>query len=717
MTGEFFLDWAVMTVSLFNTILLLWLGLTVFLNAERRTLGIWLAVSGLFMGAAFFLSHTTILGLGANYYTPGINTWWRLGWVPVVISPYAWYTIMLWYTGYWEGGESSVHRRHRLWFILITLITIVLTALLIFVNSLPSFHQITELNLSDALSLAGFPVMMIIYPIYILACIGLSLDALLRPGPTLRVMGQLARRRARPWLIGATFALLAVSLLVALVILWVASTAGEIPIYRPGAYSPNLARTVALFDLVIASLIATSVLLTGQAIVSYEVFTGKSLPRRGLIGYWRWAIILACGFSVMVGLGLTLSTPPIYSLLLSICLMVAFYALLGWRSYIDRQRFISNLRPFVSSQKLYEQLLNPTSLSGELDIREPFNALCKDVLEARQAYLIPLGAQAPLFGTPLAYPQGTPPHPASLTKVLLEHRQEKPLYISLEPKEFNDTNWAVPLWNQSGASGILLLGNKVNDGLYTQEEIEFSGTVCERLVDIQASAEMAKRLMALQRQRLVKSQVLDRQTRRVLHDDVLPSLHAAMLTLNKPGTEISKEQENTLSQLSDLHRQIADLLHSMPVDALQEVVQVELRHAFDHVNWQVAPRAAEKAEKLTPIKAEVLFYAAREAIRNAAQHARDETSDSQLRLDVTIAWQGGSVSSQAGLQILVEDNGVGIGKIENKERNSGQGLALHSTMLAVIGGELSVESTPGASTRITIHLPAESFDDPSAVGR
>ena len=45
MTGEFFVDWATMAVSLFNTVLLLWLGLTILLNAELRTWGTWLAGS------------------------------------------------------------------------------------------------------------------------------------------------------------------------------------------------------------------------------------------------------------------------------------------------------------------------------------------------------------------------------------------------------------------------------------------------------------------------------------------------------------------------------------------------------------------------------------------------------------------------------------------------------------------------------------------------
>ncbi len=47
MSGNFSLDWLTLAVSLFNTILLLWLGLTVLLNAERRSWGIWMAGGGL----------------------------------------------------------------------------------------------------------------------------------------------------------------------------------------------------------------------------------------------------------------------------------------------------------------------------------------------------------------------------------------------------------------------------------------------------------------------------------------------------------------------------------------------------------------------------------------------------------------------------------------------------------------------------------------------
>ena len=64
MSGTLVLDWAILAVSLYNTIVLLWLGLTVLLNSERRSLGVWMLGSGLLLGAGFFISHTAILGSG-----------------------------------------------------------------------------------------------------------------------------------------------------------------------------------------------------------------------------------------------------------------------------------------------------------------------------------------------------------------------------------------------------------------------------------------------------------------------------------------------------------------------------------------------------------------------------------------------------------------------------------------------------------------------------
>ena len=57
------------------------------------------------------------------------------------------------------------------------------------------------------------------------------------------------------------------------------------------------------------------------------------------------------------------------------------------------------------------------------------------------------------------------------------------------------------------------------------------------------------------------------------------------------------------------------------------------------------------------------------------------------------------------LSITVEDNGVGAAY--GAAAGRGEGLALHTAMLAVIGGTLTLESAAGAFTRVTIHPPAQ----------
>jgi signal transduction histidine kinase len=75
--------------------------------------------------------------------------------------------------------------------------------------------------------------------------------------------------------------------------------------------------------------------------------------------------------------------------------------------------------------------------------------------------------------------------------------------------------------------------------------------------------------------------------------------------------------------------------------------------------------------------------------------------DRPLSLRVAIAWHD-------GLEVVVEDDGVGLD--DRDEPAGGQGLALHSTMLAVVGGTLTLDSAPGRYTRAMISLPEGSGD-------
>jgi hypothetical protein len=381
------------------------------------------------------------------------------------------------------------------------------------------------------------------------------------------MMGDLARRRARPWLAATAVLLLIISFLVGIAMMWVVLNVlsrqrGLIEFYDTALV------TIGWFDLIIASLIGLVVILLGQAVVVYEVFTGQTLPRRGLVRYWRNTVILAAGFGVTVGLALVLHLRPIYSVLLTTLVMTAFYALSSWRAFAERERYMRSLRPFVASQQLYEHLLTPSAAPAETDVAGPFRALCENVLSTRRAYLVAVGPLAPLVGPPLAYPASASANLPPLTPLMARFDSPQTMIQSIDPAQSAGTHWAVPLWSERGLIGVLLLGEKSDGGLYSQEEIEIARASGERLIDTQASAEMARRLMALQRQRLAETQVVDRQTRRALHDDVLPRLHAAMLSLN--GQSHSAE---ALTLLGDAHRQIAELLRAMPSARAPEVAR------------------------------------------------------------------------------------------------------------------------------------------------
>lgn len=702
MSGSLLLDWAALSISLFNTLVLVWLGLTVLFNAERRTLGVWLATGGLLMGGAFFISHSAILGQRLDPTSPGLNFWWSAAWLPVILSPFAWYIVILWYSGYWDGLDTDLHRRQRPWYAVAILCTLGMAGLLVFTHPIPTFAQITALDLGGVPSVWGVPVIFLAYPAYILLCILLALDALLRPGPTGRPLGNLARRRARPWLVVSTFVLLAVSLLVAAALLWVAADA-RMEYGTPESIYLRLSQTLAWFDLVIAALIGLAVLLLGQAVVTYEIFTGKSLPRQELGRAWRSALMLSAAISPVAAGGHLLQVKPIYSLLASLLLVIGFFALYTWRSFAGRETALRQVKPFLSSQRLYDQLVQPGGAAG-LDIQASLAALVGGLLGSPRGALAPLGSLAALAGSPVFYPSESAAPLPRLHELAAQAQPDGAALIPLDPAEFAGLRWAAPLRGERGLIGLLLLEDKTGGGFFTQEEIDLARSSGERLLDLQASAGLARRLVELQRERLTDSQTLELRTRRVLHDEVLPELHTALLLLQADSTAAK-------TQLTNAHRRISELLRELPapgapevarlglLPALRRLAESELRGRFDGLEWHIPPEAEAQATALSPAAAEVLYYAAREALRNAAEHGRGAWPQRSLNVRL-------SAAAGPEFSLIIEDDGVGL---ENAGSTSGSrsGLALHGTLLAVAGGALSVESQPGRFTKVVLSMRVE----------
>ncbi|MFV9507239.1 MAG: sensor histidine kinase, partial [Oscillochloridaceae bacterium umkhey_bin13] len=645
--------------------------------------------------------HTAVVGRVLGSFSGEMEFWWRLGWLVLLAAPYLWYLVMAWYTG---TLRQPVGRR---WLGLVSVVGLLVLLTLLFGDPLPSYSDVIGHGPARPFGVNGLPAVALIYPIYSITCSLFALAVLRAPASSERFMGEAARRRARPWLTAATWTLLAVGLAVGAAATWLLRqiSQGEFP-----GLTARLLIAVISFDLAVSLLIALAIVLIGQAVVAYEIFTGKSLPRGELRSQWRRALILAAGYGLIVGWSMSgagIPELPIYQLLLATVLMTVFYALLGWRSFGERERALESLRPFLAGQRLYDRLIGTVPSAQQADEAAPFRALCGELLGAKTAYLIPLGPVATLAGPPLSLPAATDVPLVAATSLGAALPHPPPLCLAIQPEEYGGAIWAIPLLGGQGLIGLLLLGPKRDRGLYTAEEIALAREAGERLVDGQAGAAMARRLVALQRRRLAEDQLLDRRARRLLHDDVLPRLHTAMLELAaNPGS-----RQTTLQQLADVHKQISNLLHDLPpalgptlerhgpLGALQRALHDECPGAFAQVDWHIPDAAATAARTLEPIQAETLYYAAREAVRNAARHGRGDDPGRSLHL-----WVGASCDPKQ-ITVRIRDDGVGLAyPSATANAGAGAGLALHSTILAILGGTLSLADAPGGTT-VTISLP------------
>ena len=706
MTGRFWLDWALIAVSLFNMILLLWLGLTVLLNANRRDWGVWLMGGGLVVGALFFVSHSAILGQELARNFDGLNFWWRAGWFPVTVSPFAWYVAVLWFSGFWAAPQSRLRRRHHTWLWLMVLWLAGLITLLLAANPIPAYDQLVQLDWDGTLAVRNTPLLLLLFPLWMVACIVLSIDVLRKPAEVENANTKTARQRALPWLLATAGTLLAVTLVV---VYFVGSVVAVVP---EGELRAIRIETVAAYDLVLSLLIALASLLLGQAIVSYEIFTGRVLPRRTFVRHWRYAIILAGGYGVVIGWSITAQLRSIYSLLLATLLLTLCYALYSWRSFWEREQFVARLRPFVQSQGRTRNPLHTSASANSL-----FAALCRDVLGTAHAQLIPLGSVAPLVTTTLRYPEDAsalPMHPPC------------DLRAGMTPldRTFAPYNWTISLWNEREHIGALLIGEKQDGGLYSEEEMETARAAGERIVYLLAGEQMVLRLMELQRRRTAEQRVMDLRTRRTLHDEILPALHLVVLQLNGAHCQQPAIQE-TLSTLGEMHQQITDLLaNTQPapacapdpyelVAALRALVQHEFAHSFEQIicrggmneEYLVQERVVDVVY-LDPVVGEVVLGAAREAIRNAASHGRGGQADCPLSLQISLGVERGEADE---LILMIADNGVGIDAgraiTASSPGGGGNGLALHSTLLAMVGGCLTAQSAPEGGTLVQITAP------------
>jgi hypothetical protein len=260
--------------------MLLWLGLTVWLNGERSKPVVPLAATALLAAAVFFLSHTMILGRGFTDTDLGMDFWWRIAWVPLPIAPFAWLLVVMRYAGL-TPAQQAIYRR---WQIGLGIGCALLIPIFMFANPFPSYASLVQaraVNTPLTAWIAGVPLMLWLYLPYAILCYLVPLVALLSP-PVVRTPSS----RARPWLAVVSFLLMSIGLVVIATLIWAA------PHPEPLATIAGRQRVI-LFsaDLAVVLLAALAVVLLVEP--SSATRSAEPLPRRGFFRRWRRAVIIA----------------------------------------------------------------------------------------------------------------------------------------------------------------------------------------------------------------------------------------------------------------------------------------------------------------------------------------------------------------------------------------------------------------------------------------
>lgn len=583
---------------------------------------------------------------------------------------------------------------------------------------------------------------------------------------------------ARPRLLLA--ALLMVGLTTSLGVLIVQSIVGLLRhSSTPDAALPNnTVMTISLFPmrLIILDLgamvaIALVILLIGYAIVRHGILIERSLARRGFFEQWRGVVIVATGLAILIALLVTQTHSSLGGMLIITSLATGVYALFTWSSYTAHERYNALLGPFVRSNSL-SHWLNTDLEKTERDLEALFVHLCKNVLAVQCAYLDVLAGP---IRRSFSYRWSADAVPGAMVAAIKEKRRQERLKarndelhekLRKDAREAGATEvntsglaqdtyqapsrlpvvvngvpmicWILPIHDERGLVATLYLGPREDGGAFIDEDMNLAQACGQRILDALGDHEAMQAVAGLLRRRIVDVKLLGAQQRRMLHDEILPQMHLALLRLEtlhsqpQPATsdatrdtspEASKDEreqaiEETIALISDTHRRLAALMRETApgapyhlerdgmIAAIRAMLDQDFQQAFDEVEWCVSEETAAYIDDVTPPAiAELVFAAVQEALRNAARHGRGSDVHRRLRLLFKASWN----TMENRLEVIVADDGVGTGSASSTTTGTGGGLLTHSALLAIAGGSLTVKSSPGEGVTVHILLPADSL--------
>lgn len=201
-----------------------------------------------------------------------------------------------------------------------------------------------------------------------------------------------------------------------------------------------------------------------------------------------------------------------------------------------------------------------------------------------------------------------------------------------------------------------------------------------------------------------------RRIARELHDDISQRLAAGAIEAGKAEQELTAPpsratlaglKEHLIALSDDVHR-LSRQLHPAILDdlGLKDALRAECDRVAERGRLAVNFRCGQLPACVPRDVALCVYRIAQEALRNAFKHAQAERVDLTLSADLEY------------LDLAVRDFGRGFDPAAGR-RSAGVGLASMEERVRLVGGEISISSSPGQGTCIQVRVPLPDHLNPS----
>jgi two-component system, NarL family, sensor histidine kinase DevS len=263
------------------------------------------------------------------------------------------------------------------------------------------------------------------------------------------------------------------------------------------------------------------------------------------------------------------------------------------------------------------------------------------------------------------------------------------------------TGLYVPMMLRDRPIGLIAAHDKeALDARFSEEDVRLAeGFAARAAVAVDLSERVARDAL----RRVVSAQELERRRlSRELHDETGQALTSILLGLKsledvtdaaELAESTSRLRELVVTTLQDVRRLAVELRPTALDDfglvpALERLVDTFREQTGIEVDLE--PRLGD--ERLPPDVETTLYRITQEALTNVVKHAHAN------RVSIVLTRRDGSVSA------VIEDDGRGFAEAEGT--GNGLGLLGMHERVGLVDGRLTIESSPGAGTTLSIEVPS-----------